>query len=73
MNPNFYLSRYDQIEVASLIVSGSIIPSIDMNANLIIQSSLSSLYSSSITILLRNFPVDSTKVETKYDVSFTEL
>jgi hypothetical protein len=73
MTPNPYLVRYSQSEVLSLYNSGSISPNIDSNANLSVEYSDTSLYSSSITIPLQNFPVDSTKVETRYEVQFTEL
>ena len=73
MNSNPYLVKYSQDEVASLISLGSIPPDIDVNANLIVEFSDTSLYSSSITIPLQNVPVNSTQVETKYDTQFTEL
>jgi hypothetical protein len=73
MNPNPYLARYSQSEVAALISSGSIVPHIDLTANLVVEYSDTSLYSSSITIPLQNVPCDAIKVETKYDVQFTEL
>ena len=73
MNQNQYLDKYPQSEVASLISSGSILPDIDSHANLVVEFSDTSLYSSSITVPLQNVPVNSTKVETKYDIQFTEL
>jgi len=73
MNSNPYLAIYSQTEVASLINSGSIVPNIDSNANLVIELVMSSLYPSSITIPLQNVPVDPIKVQTQYDVSFSEL
>lgn len=73
MNPNPYLVNYSQSDVESLTTSGSIQPDIDSYANLVIEQSDSSMYSSSITIPLQNVPCDSIKVETQYDVTFTEL
>lgn len=73
MNQNPYLAAYPQSEVESLVSSGSIIPNIDENGNLLVEMNDTSLYSSSITIPLVNIPVNSTKVETKYQVQFTEL
>jgi len=73
MNPNPYLVDYPQGEVESLITSGSIIPDVDENGNLMVEKNATSPYSSSITIPLINVPVNSTKVETKYQVQFTEL
>jgi hypothetical protein len=73
MNQNPYLAGHSQSEVSALISSGSIIPDIDSNANLVITLAPSSLYSSSITIPLVNVPVDPIKVETKYNVAFTEI
>jgi hypothetical protein len=73
MNSNPYLAIYSQTEVEALISSGSIVPDIDSSANLIIELVSGSLYSSSITIPLQNVPVDPIKVQTKYDVSFSEL
>ena len=73
MNQNPYLDVFPQSEVESLTKSGSIIPNIDEHANLLIEMSGTSLYSSSITILLANVPVNPTKVETAYEVQFTEL
>jgi len=73
MRQNPYLERYSQDEVSALITSGSIQPNVDENANLIVEYSDTSLYSSSITIPLVNIHIDSVKVETKYQVQFTEL
>jgi hypothetical protein len=73
MKSNPYLERYSQEEVASLFATGSISPNIDEHANLVVEHSDTSLYSSSITIPLKNVPTNPTKVETKYDVTFTEL
>lgn len=73
MNQNPYLIKYPQKEVENLISVGSISPNIDEHGNLLIEKNYSSMFSSSITIPLRNFPCDSVKVETKYQVQFTEL
>jgi hypothetical protein len=73
MSPNPYLESYPQSEVETLTASGSIQPNVDEHANLIVEKDVQSLYSSSITIPLINVPVNSTKVETKYQVQFTEL
>ena len=73
MNQNPYLAIYPQSEVESLVSSGSIVPDIDEHANLMVERSDSSMYSASITIPLVNVPVDSVKVETKYQIQFTEL
>ena len=73
MSPNPYLSKYPQEEVETLTTSGSIIPYIDGHGNLLVEKNVISMYSSSITIPLINFPCDSIKVETKYNIQFTEL
>jgi hypothetical protein len=73
MNTNPYLTGYNQGDIQKLYSSGSIIPDIDENANLTIQNTVGQLYSSSITIPLENTVFNSTKVETKYDVTFKEL
>ncbi len=73
MNQNPYLKDYPQSEVESLFASGSISPKIDSSANLMVENKTNSIYSSSITIPLMNFPADPLKVETKYSVQFTEL
>ena len=73
MNANPYLDKYPQSEVETLISSGSIQPDIDDNGNLVVELSTNSLYSSSITIPLKNVPLNPTKVETKYQIEFTEL
>lgn len=73
MNPNPYLTKYPQTEVESLIGSGYIIPNLDEHGNLVVERNDTSMYSSSITIPLKNVPLDSIKVETKYNVNFTEL
>lgn len=73
MNTNPYLTGYNQDDVQELYSSGSIIPNIDENANLVIQNTVGQLYSSSITIPLQNVVFNSTKVETKYEVMFKEL
>ena len=73
MNQNPYLTKYPQHEVESLTDSGSIIPNVDENFNLVVEKSDRSIYSSSITIPLVNVPLNPIKVETKYKVQFTEL
>jgi len=73
MSPNPYLVRYPQSEVETLTISGSIQPDIDEHGNLMVERSDNSMYSSSITIPLINTPCDTVKVETKYQVQFTEL
>ena len=73
MNPNPYLVRYPQSEIETLTTSGSIIPNVDEHGNLLVEKNDRSMYSSSITIPLVNFPCNSVKVETKYNVQFTEL
>jgi hypothetical protein len=73
MNENPYLTGYPQTEVEELFNSGSIAPDIDEHTNLLVMIGSDTMYSSSITIPLRNVPVNATKVETKYDVRFTEL
>ena len=73
MNANPYLTGYNQNDVQNLYRSGSITPSIDSYANLIIQNIQGQLYSSSITIPLQNVVYDSIKVQTKFDVTFKEL
>lgn len=73
MNPNPYLTGYNQNDVQNLYRSGSITPNIDSYGNLIIQNVQGQLYSSSITIPLQNVVYNPIKVETKYDVTFKEL
>lgn len=73
MNQNPYLAQYQQNEVERLLASGSIIPKVDSNYNLMVESNSTSLYSSSISIPLKDVAFDPVKVETMYDVTFTEL
>lgn len=73
MKPNPYLTGYNQDDVQKLYQSGSIPPNIDSYSNLIIQNIDGQLYSSSITIPLQNVVYNPTKVQTKYNVTFTEL
>lgn len=70
-NPN--LIGYSQTDIQSLYISGSLVPNIDQYANLIIQNVSDQLYSSSITIELKNVVYVPTKVETKINPLFTEL
>lgn len=70
-NPN--LTGYNQADVESLLSTGYIVPKIDEYANLIIQNTTSQLYSSSISIELKNVVYEPVKVETKIDPTFTEL
>lgn len=73
MNPNPYLKGYNQADIEKLISTGSIVPTIDENSNLIIQNVSGQLFSSSITIDLVNAVYIPTKVETKIDPTFYEL
>lgn len=73
MNPNPYLKSYKQEDVESLYISGSIIPNIDSYGNLIIQNVSGEMYSSSITIPLKNVVYNPIKVQTKLYIDFTEL
>lgn len=73
MKPNPYLTGYNQDDVQNLYTSGSITPNIDSYGNLIIQNVQNQMYSSSITILLQNVVYSPVKVQTVYNVEFTEL
>lgn len=73
MNPNPYLDVFPQSEVEEVIISGSIVSDIDESYNLILGKTSTSVSGSSVSILLQNVPFDSVKVETKYNVDFTEL
>lgn len=73
MNPNPYLAKYPQSDVETLTTLGYILPNVDEHTNLLVEKTNGSMYSSSITIPLINTPFDSVKVETKYQVQFTEL
>ena len=70
-NPN--LTGYNQADVESLLSAGYIVPKIDEYANLIIQNTTSQLYSSSISIELKNVVYEPVKVETRIDTQFIEL
>jgi hypothetical protein len=71
MNTN--LTGYNQDDVQTLYSMGSIVPNIDSYGNLIIQNVQGQLYSSSITIPLQNVVYSPVKVQTVYNVEFTEL
>jgi len=73
MKPNPYLTGYNQNDIQTLYSSGSIVPNIDSYGNLIIQNVQGQLYSSSITIPLQNVVYSPVKVQTLYNVEFTEL
>jgi hypothetical protein len=73
MNTNPQLADYNQDDIQRLYSSGSIVPNIDSYGNLVIQNVTGQLYSSSITIPLVNAVYNSTKVQTKYDVTFSQL
>ena len=70
-NPN--LTGYNHVDVESLLTSGYIVPKIDQYSNLIIQNTTDMLYSSSISIELKNVVYLPIKVETKINPTFTEL
>jgi len=73
MKPNQNLIGYNQADVENLINTGYIVPKIDEYSNLIIQNIENQLYSSSISIELKNVVYVPTKVETKIDTAFSEL
>jgi len=73
MNANPKLTGYKQDDIQKLYSSGSIVPNIDSYGNLIIQNVQNQLYSSSITLPLQNVVYNPVKVQTRYDVTFTEL
>jgi hypothetical protein len=70
-NPN--LIGYNQADVESLLNTGYIVPNIDEYSNLIIQNVTGQLYSSSISIELKNVIYEPVKVETRIETQFTEL
>ncbi len=70
-NPN--LIGYNQADVESLLSTGYIVPNIDEYATLVILNTTSQLYSSSISIELKNVVYEPVKVETRIDPTFTEL
>lgn len=73
MNPNPNLIEYNQVDVQSLLRDGYIIPNINEYSNLVIQNTNNTLYSSSISIELKNVVYLPVKVETKINPVFTEL
>lgn len=73
MNANPNLIIYNKSDVESLLKTGYIVPKIDEYSNLIIENTLVSLYSSSISIELKNEVYLPVKVETKVNPVFTEL
>ena len=73
MKPNPNLSGYNQSDIQTLLISGSITPNIDEYNNLVIQNVSNQLYSSSISIELIGVVYIPTKVETKIDTTFSEL
>jgi hypothetical protein len=73
MSKNPYLESYPQEEVELVIWSGSVASRFDSNANLILDKVSTSLFSSSISIPIQNTPTDPIKVESKYNIQFTEL
>lgn len=70
-NPN--LSGYKQSDIENLLISGSINPTIDEHGNLIIQNVKGQLYSSSISIELKNVVYIPAKVETNMNPAFESL
>ena len=70
-NPN--LTGYNQADVERLLSTGYITPTIDEYSNLVIQNTSDMLYSSSISIELKNVVYLPVKVETKINPLFTEL
>lgn len=73
MNANPNLNVYGQEDIESLLKTGYIVPKIDEYSNLIIENTVSSLYSSSISIELKNVVYLPVKVETKINPVFSEL
>jgi hypothetical protein len=73
MNANPNLIIYNKSDVESLLKTGYIVPKIDEYSNLIIENTLVSVYSSSISIELKNEVYLPVKVETKVNPVFTEL
>lgn len=73
MNQNPNLKGYSQADIEKLVSVGFIVPKIDSSENLIIQNVPNQMYSSSITIELRNALYIPVKVETKIDPTFYEL
>jgi hypothetical protein len=73
MNANPNLIIYNKSDVESLLKTGYIVPKIDEYSNLIIENTIVSVYSSSISIELKNEVYLPVKVETKVNPVFTEL
>lgn len=73
MNANPNLTGYNQADIESLLRTGYIVPTIDEYSNLVIQNTTNMLYSSSISIELKNAVYVPVKVETKINSTFTEL
>lgn len=73
MKANHNLTGYNQADVESLLITGYIVPNIDEYSNLVIQNTNNTLYSSSISIELKNVVYLPVKVETKIDPTFSEL
>lgn len=73
MNANPNLIEYNQVDVQSLLRDGYITPNINEYSNLVIQNTNDMLYSSSISIELKNVVYLPVKVETKINPVFTEL
>lgn len=73
MNANSNLIEYNQSDVQSLLRAGYITPNINEYSNLVIQNANNMLYSSSISIELKNVVYLPVKVETKINPVFTEL
>lgn len=73
MKANSNLTGYNQADVEGLLATGYIVPKIDEYENLVIQNTSNMLYSSSISIELKNVVYLPVKVETKIDPTFIEL
>ena len=73
MNANPNLTVYNEADVESLLKAGYIVPKIDEYSNLLIENTVTTLYSSSISIELKNSVYLPVKVETKINPLFTEL
>lgn len=73
MNANPYLIGYNQADIEKLTSTGYISPKIDEYANLVIQNSTNQLFSSSISIDLKNAVYIPVKVETKIDPTFYQI
>ena len=73
MNNVPHIGGYIQSDVQKLYTDGYIVPNIDVYGNLTIQNTKNQLYSSSITLPFKNEVYLSQKVESIYDVQFSEL